>query len=110
MTTAPINAPQQDGRNAVGIESSALFGWLREKLSSAEKSLAAREQAAECWRGGTAQQWRDVGNTMTKKQRLALAEKEERIAARCRLDVQNYRAVIAALPNTTTSQPAPSDS
>ena len=28
MTTAPNHAPQPDGRNAVGIESSALFGGM----------------------------------------------------------------------------------
>lgn len=77
-----------------------LLVWLREKLAAAEKSLAARKQAAECWPGGSDKTWRAAGNTMTKGERLAQAEIETRIAAKYQRDVDNYLAVIVALHNT----------
>jgi hypothetical protein len=91
-------------RPSVHLVSGDLLGWLHEKLAAAEKSLDARRQGAECWRGGTAKEWKAVGNKMTKAQRIAQAEVETRIAAKYQREVDNFRAVIAALPNPEVSQ------
>jgi len=74
-----------------------LLGFLREKLAAAESSLRAREQAEECWSGGTSKSWREVGCKLSKKERLNRAAAEKRIGEKCRNEVEMLRQVIAAL-------------
>ena len=87
-------------RPSVHLVSGDLLGWLHEKLAAAEKSLAARRQGAECWRSGTAKEWKAVGNKMTKAQRIAQADGETRIAAKYQRDVNNYRTLILRLQDS----------
>jgi hypothetical protein len=43
-----------------------LVAFLSEKLKSAEKSLAAREQMEAVWKSGTSSSWRKVGCTKSR--------------------------------------------
>jgi len=72
-----------------------LLEFLRAKLAASEQALRAREQAGECWGGGTSKSWREVGCRMTKPQRLLVSEKEGRIAERYRREIAMFRAIIA---------------
>jgi len=54
----------------------ALLGFLRDKLAASEQALRAQELAEACWRGGTSGSWRSAGCKMTKLRRLWVAKKE----------------------------------
>ena len=101
VTVAAPNAS-----NGEALCMSDLLGWLRGKLTDAERSLAAREQAAECWNSGTDEEWAESAKLhpatakappLTKAARMANARREEQIAAKCRREVQNFKDVLAAL-------------
>jgi hypothetical protein len=79
------------------MKDAALIEWLNTQLAKFEQSLKAREQASLAWSGGTSRTWREAGCRMSKPQRLAVAEKEARIAAKCRHDVEMCKAAINAI-------------
>jgi len=80
--------------------------FLQEKLAKAEMALRAREEAASTWRGGTDAEWREADQVypstrhlppITKAERLAEADREDRIAEKCRRDIEMFQAAIAIL-------------
>ena len=104
-----MSEPSNSEPASVAVCSTALLEWLRGKLNGAERALAAREQAAACWKTGTNATWEAVAKMhpdtakeppLTKAARMATARREERIAAQYRQDVSNYKAVIAALSHS----------
>lgn len=121
MNTPPKSfIPQAVGKPVVGarptmpaaVGSHAELGWLREQLEKFEHALRCREQAAVTWSGGTNETWKKVaafdgGRYVPRKKRLATAEKEKRIAVKCRHDVAMCKAVLAIVersqPNTEVS-------
>lgn len=79
-----------------------LLEWLRRKLADAEKSLRYREESEQIWRDKHEESWKAAARmkgdeVIPKKERLKLAKSENRIAKKCRVEVENYRAVIAIL-------------
>lgn len=81
--------------------------WLQSKLADAEKSLRCREEGESAWRNGTDEEWKTVakmhgGAFLNQAARNMKANTEARIAAKCRNEVEMFKAVIAAL-----STPAP---
>jgi len=75
----------------------ALLGFLRDKLAASEQALRAQELAEACgWRLVTSESWRSAGCKMTKLRRLWVAKKEGRIAEKHRIEVAMFRALIAA--------------
>lgn len=104
--------------NAADVSCIDLLEWLRGKLTDAEKTLAAREQAATTWKGGTNASWAAAARMhpstaseppLTKAARVEIATREERIATRCRYDVLMFRSAISALShsNDQDQRPAP---
>ena len=98
------------------MKQSELLLWLNEKLEAAEKNLKAREQSDVSWRGGTEKEWaasaRMAGmKPMGKKQRAEVADTQNRIAVKCRREVEMFKSVIIAarlgqnenLPSSTVS-------
>ena len=95
-----------------------LFGFLRGKLADAEQSLRSREAMANPPRISDEEIERLKtlpGTRVTKGRKLSKAEIKEmelepvrqcRIAAKCRHDVEMFRAVIAALdkPNAVAQR------
>jgi len=92
---------------AVGCD--VLLCFLRDKLAEAEKSLAAREQMADS-KPISEEEWERLkslpGVIVTKGRKLSKAEvkdieegpkRHSRIAAKCRREVEMFRAVIAEL-------------
>jgi hypothetical protein len=84
------------------IDTAALLDFLRGKLAKAEESLQCRIEGEKCWRGGTAEEWKQVakmngGKVISKSERTELAEREKRIAVKCRHEVEMFKAEIAAL-------------
>lgn len=84
----------------------ALVAWLRGKLADAQRALTAREQAMKCWASGTDAEWDESAKLhpstanaplITKAERLQNAKREEHIAAKCRDEVNNFKAVLSAL-------------
>ena len=92
------------------VGSADLLGWLGEKIAAAEKAVKAREQAAATWRDGTNADWEaacamhptTAGRALKKRERMAAAAREDRIAAMCRRELQMFKATAKALsqPNT----------
>ena len=92
-----------------------LVGWLRGKVSDAEKALKTREDMAALWRTGTNAEWAaagamhpsTAGRTLRKAARLKEADMHGRIAAKLRHEVTMFRAALAALspPAQMTQQP-----
>jgi hypothetical protein len=83
-----------------------LLPWLNDQLAKAEKNLRAREQMADRSLIGTDAEWREIaamvgGPFRTKKERTKECEQQGRIAEWCRRDVENFKAVIAALTPAT---------
>lgn len=81
------------------------LGWLSEKITEAERAVKAREESAATWRTGTNAEWNaaaeihpsTAGRTSKKSERLIVAEREERIAAKLRRDLAMLKAIAAAL-------------
>jgi hypothetical protein len=81
---------------------SALLEWLRGKLAEAEKHLQFRIEGAEMWRSGTDESWKAAARlsgekASTKAERLRTAESFDRIAVKCRREVEMFKAAIASL-------------
>jgi glutamate mutase epsilon subunit len=99
MSESPKNLNEAaDG----GLRTTALFGWLHEKLEAAEKTLKAREQSEESWRGGNQKEWDAAARMagmmpMKKSQRIEQAEMQKRIAVKARHEVEMFKVVIEAL-------------
>lgn len=82
-----------------------LLGWLRKKITDAEKTLKTREDMAATWRTGTNAEWASagamhpstIGRTPSKASRLKEAQTHDRIAAKLRHELTMFRAVLAAL-------------
>jgi len=112
--TAPQTPACQSDSNAVSVGCDALLCFLREKLADAEKSLTAREQMANS-KPISEEEWEQLksmpGVRVTKGRKLSKAEVRDieegpkrhgRIAAKCRHEVEMFRAVIAALDKHNT--------
>ena len=93
-------------RDAAKIEAqAALLGWLRGKVSDAEKALEIREELAATWRTGTNAEWASAGamhpstagRTPSKAARITQAQMHDRIASKLRHELAMFRAVLAAL-------------
>lgn len=84
-----------------------LLDWLRLKLAAAEAALSARLQAATAWKSGTDASWEQAakisgaylrGKVITKSaDRMKESAAQSRIAEKCRIDVDAFKATIAAL-------------
>lgn len=91
--------------NLLPMKNADLLEWLRGKITDAEKAVRAREQAVSTFRSGTDESWAAAaefhpltsGRPMSKKQRAEAAASNERIAVKCRLEVEMFNAVYAAL-------------
>ena len=87
------------------VASSAVLGWLRVKLQEAETALVAREQAEDTWRSGDDASWNiaaglhpsTVGRTLSKKGRLEMADRQARIAAKIRSEIEIIKTALAAI-------------
>lgn len=81
--------------------------WLQSKLAEAEQKLRAREQAAQSWSEGTNEEWAaaanlhpsTAGKRSTKRERLANADAQGRMAEACGRDVQAFKVLLAATEN-----------
>lgn len=79
--------------------------FLKDKLAAAEKALACREQSVRVWSSGTDKDWREscslhpstAGKSLGKKARSEVAERETAIAAKCRHEVEMFKAAITEL-------------
>ncbi len=86
------------------------LGWLADKIAETEKAVKAREQMGATWRTGSNAHWNAVadmhpstaGRKSTKRERLACAARDDRIAEKLRRDLAMLKAIAAALsqPNT----------
>ena len=91
----------------MGVGSTALLGWIAEKVAQAEKTLAARESLAAVCRSGTQKEWTAAAKSTgtrasTKAERLKEADIHDRIAVKLRRELDMFRAThaaLSALPN-----------
>jgi hypothetical protein len=74
-----------------------LSEFIQSQIILVSKSIKCREQASKSWRGGTDKSWRAVGCTMTKAQRLEVAQREERILVKLRHELESFQRVKEAL-------------
>ncbi len=74
-----------------------MLEYLDRKIAEVENSVKAREHAVDTWRSGDDASWARVGNTMSKTGRLQVAAREERIAAKCRVELETLRAIRAVI-------------
>lgn len=70
-----------------------LIEFIEGKLLDACVSLASREEMERVWRGGADKNWRAVGCYLTKEQRIRDSDMHGRIAARLRLEVEQFKKV-----------------
>jgi phytoene/squalene synthetase len=96
--------PTPDREPSAEPAESPLQRWLADQLAKAESSLRAREQGARVWSSGTDKEWAessklhpDTANLppIKQAQRIVHAEREKRMAEKCRVDVENFRALAA---------------
>lgn len=96
-------------QNGGAVAPKDLLGWLRDKLADAEKSLRCREDMANA-KPLTEEDFEKLkampGVRITKGRKLTKAElkdmaeeplRQKRIAAKCRHEVEMFKATIAAL-------------
>lgn len=74
-----------------------LIEWLKKQLEQAEMAVRCREEGEKVWQSGPDKKWREVGCKMTKVERLRVADREGRIAKKCRRDVDMIKAIISML-------------
>ena len=79
-----------------------LLCFLREKLADAEKALVFREESEAVWRDGDADTWRSVGCKLTFEQRLMESKRHGRIAAKCRREIELFKAAIGEIEKHNT--------
>jgi hypothetical protein len=87
------------------VSQQELLAWLSEKIADSERALKAREDAAAVWRIGTNAEWAaasalhpsTVGRSAKKRERLAIADREKRIAEKLRRDLKMFDALSAVL-------------
>jgi hypothetical protein len=91
-----------EGRDGMLPATTDLFGWLREKVTEAEKALRSREQMEESWRTGSEKDWKaaarmSASKTIAKADRFKEAAKHARIAVKCRHELEMAKAAEKAL-------------
>lgn len=98
------------------LSTGELLGWLREKITEADKTLKTREEMARTWRSGTNAEWKagcaihpmTAGRALKKAERLQEAARHDRIAVKLRRELEMFKAVAEALshPNGSDQPPA----
>jgi hypothetical protein len=83
-------------------QTTEILEWLNDQLLKAKSELRARVDAEKVWRTGSDKSWRSVaqltGSGFVKKsERHFNAERESRIAEKCRRDVDMLEAIIERL-------------
>jgi hypothetical protein len=71
--------------------------FIRFQILKVEKAISAREEASKVWRGGTSRIWRSVGCTASKPERIAIADREDRILKKLRHELEMFNEVLEAL-------------
>lgn len=71
-----------------------LLLWLQTKITEAQRCVTAREQAAETWKSGSDEDWKSVGASESREQRLQTAAVNQRIAESYRRDVKCLERLI----------------
>lgn len=74
-----------------------LCDFVRLKIAEVEQSIKARSQANRAGRGGTDKEWKAVGCTKTKAQRIALADIEQKIQIKLERQLSNFNAILQEL-------------
>lgn len=74
-----------------------LAEFIKSKMVEVEKAIAAREESSKAWRGGTDKSWKAVGCYKSKPDRIAVAEREERILIKLRHELEMFNGVLEIL-------------
>lgn len=77
-----------DVRAAAEVDQQTVIVWLDGQIAETERCIEARRQAEATWNGGDSRTWKAVGCELTKAGRVAVAEREGRIADKYRHDLE----------------------